>query len=451
MKSKIFKPTLIALSALFAIQTAGAQVTPPAPHKHHLSKDSTKVKDKDFQLYWDDFGKDFLNLKDLAKLKDIAPKIELQFRDFDKNFNFNLDNIAPEINLDLKDLGKLNFDLGKIAPEINFNMDNFGNSFNFNFDYNDKTIEKRIQNGEVKEKIKNYSKSYSLDANDLVKLSNQYGKITVNTWDKHEVKVDVQIKADANDDDEAQKLLDGVQIVDNKTGNAVSFKTVIEHTTNMYSWNGHKVHKVEINYTVYMPAKTDLAVSDSYGAIVLPDLSGKIKANVSYGSLSAQNLTNPANEIVGSYGSVRIASMSGGHLVCSYGSGDIGECDNIKASVSYGSFKLGSLKGTAEFDLSYVGGFKINEVASTFKKLSISSTYSGVSLGMGGNNNFNFDVTTSYGVFRYNDDKVTITDKTPADGNRHYSSTTTYKGYFGKNGTDAKVNINSNYGGVSFK
>src|ERR1700744_5858843 len=144
MKLKIFKPVLIALSALLAMQTAGAQVAPPAPHKHHTAKDSTRVKDKDFELYLD--SKDFLNLQDLAKLKDLGPQIELQFKDFDKKLNLKLDKIAPEINLDLKDLGKnFNFNMDKLAPIINLNLDNLGKGFDFNFDYSDKNLEKKIK------------------------------------------------------------------------------------------------------------------------------------------------------------------------------------------------------------------------------------------------------------------------------------------------------------------
>ena len=58
-----------------------------------------------------------------------------------------------------------------------------------------------------------------------------------------------------------------------------------------------------------MPAKTDLNVEDSYGGIELPDLSGKVKISSSYGSVSAQNLSNPADEIEGSYGSLKVGSF----------------------------------------------------------------------------------------------------------------------------------------------
>jgi hypothetical protein len=81
----------------------------------------------------------------------------------------------------------------------------------------------------------------------------------------------------------------------------------------------------------------------------------------------------------------------------------------------------------------------------------VNSSYSGVSLGVPGGNNFDFDITTSYGGFNYNDDKVTITSKTPPDGSKHIGPTRNYKGHFGKEGAEAQVNIHTNYGGVNFE
>ncbi len=432
MKPKIFKSALLVVVALFAMHTAGiAQDAPAAaPPKPPVAPKALNFDN--FQLNMDGFD---LNLKmdmktlekNLQQLSTIAPKIELELKGMDKSFNFNLDNIAPKIDLHLdRDL---------------------------NFNYDGKSLKEKIASGEIKEKIKNYSKSYPVDANDKLKLSNQYGKINVTTWDKHEIKVDVQIKADANDDDDAQKLLDGVQINDSKNGDLVSFKTEIARNDNgswkLFSWGGGKVRKLEINYTVYMPAKTDLDIEQSYGAIVLPDLDGKVKIHSSYGSVSGQSLSNTTNDIQGSYGSIKLVNLNGCHLDFSYGSVDVAECNNIKADLSYGSFKLGKLTGAADMDLSYVGGFKITEVANTFKRLNINSSYSGVSLGVP-DNNFDFDVTTSYGGFNYNGDKTTITSKTPPDGSKHVSMTRNYKGHVGKGGTDAQVNIHTSYGGVHF-
>lgn len=429
MKSKIFKPAFLVIVLFLAVQANGfaQELTISSSSDAQEVIVKTKVKTKDIQLKVDDLSKD----------------LEKSLKEMSKSLSLSLNEITPSINADINNLTK--------SITISVNTMVSPDDADDNGDGN--TVLNESTSG--KEKIKNYTKTYSIDANDKIRLNNQYGKITVTTWDRHEVKVDVQIKAEANDNDYAQKLLDGVQINDSKNGDVVSFKTEIERNDGswkIWNWGGNnKSHKLTINYTVYMPAKTDLDVEQSYGAIELPDLTGRVKISASYSSVSAQSLANASNEIEGSYGSLKVGMMNGGHLDFSYGSVDMEECTNLKADLSYGSFKLGKLKGTADLDLSYEGGFKIGELASSFKKLNVDASYSGVTLGIPGTNNFDFDVTTTYGGFNYSDNKVTVTSKTPPDGSKHIGPTRNYKGHFGKEGSEAQVNVHSTYGGVSFE
>jgi hypothetical protein len=436
---KIYKPIPFVLMALFAVNAMCFAQDTTATQQPGKSKG---YSEKHYDLKLDNLdakinmGINHLVNNILVKVGDITSKVDFEVNGNEKNIDINVD---PKIDLQLGGLLKnLNLD---IDPDVHLNFSDDGNNQDNGQGY-------RV------EKSKSYSKSYPIDGNDKIKLSNQYGRITVNTWDRHEIKVDVQIKAQAEDDGTAQKLLDGVQIRDSKSGDLVSFRTSIEPSNNsswkIWEWGDKKKHKVEINYTVYMPAKTDLNVEDSYGGIELPDLAGKVKISCSYGSVQAQNLSNPADDIEGSYGSLKVASVNGARLDYSYGSVEMDECNNLKADLSYGSFKLGKLKGTADLDLSYMGGTKIEEMSAGFKRLNVNASYSGLSVGVPGNNNFDFDVTTTYGGFNYSDDKVTITSKTP-DDSKHYSSTKNYKGHFGKGGSEAQVSVHSTYGSVSFE
>jgi hypothetical protein len=370
-------------------------------------------------------------------VNNFIPKITQQAYEYQTTFETE---VGPKLVTQLNGLAG-NLDIDAISdlgatPDFNYSNSNSDNIFKY-------------------EKVKTYSKSYPLDANDKIKISNQYGRITVNTWDRNEVKVDVVIKVEAEDDGDLQKLLDGVQIKDGKSDNLVSFRTTIEpsgaNSWKLFNWGLKKKHKVEINYTVNMPARTDLNVEDSYGGIVLPDLSGKVKISSSYGNVTAQNLTNSGCEIEGSYGNVKVGSFNGNRLDYSYGGVDMDECNNMKANLSYGSFKLGTLKGSLDLDLSYGGGFKIQDVSPSFKRLNVNSSYTGISLGIADNNSFNFDITTNYGGFNYNDAKVIVTSKTPPDNSKHIGSTRNYKGYFGKDSGSAQIVIHSTYGNVSFE
>jgi hypothetical protein len=443
MKSKIFKQSLLALVILLTISTAShAQVAPepPAPPEPaevvpEPETPPSDVKDlqlnmKDVKIHLQAFQNKLISIQMQQKhqMKLNMKKLDVQLKHVNKNLSVTIDS--------LKNLA-YNFN-ANVVPQIALGFKDFDTDFSYNININ--------RDDQSSEKVKNYSKSYTVDANDKLKLDNQYGRITVNTWNKSEVKVDVQIKASANQDNDAQDLLDGVQINDSKNGDVISFRTNIERMVNGRNRN----RKIDINYTVSMPAKMPLDVQNSYGSIILPDLDGLVRINASYTNVVAQNLSNPANEIDGSYGSIKIGVLNGGKLDYSYGNVDLAESNNLKADVSYGSLKLGKVKGRADLNLAYMGGLKISDLDNSLKRLNINSSYSGLSIAIPDNNNFDFDVTVSYAGFNFNNDKVTIISKTPADGAKGWSPTKNYKGRFGKGNPDSRVTINSSYGSVKF-
>ena len=427
MRLKIFKRALPLLFLLAGTIIGKAQTVSVSVNAKPLISVSTSFSDTDLQ----------------SGMNELAKTVKTSIRSLAKNINTDLKGLNINMGVSVNDssvAGNIN-----IAPDINLNL---------NLQGLDDDSEPAGDNTFSSAKYKNYSKSYALDAKDRIRLSNQYGRITVNTWDRHEVKVDVQIKAEADDDGEAQKLLNGVEIIDSKNGGQVSFRTEIEHQNgnswSIFNWGHNKTHKLTINYTVFMPVKTDLNVEDSYGAIILPDLDGKVKITSSYGSVTAKNLNNAANEIEGSYGNMHAAAVNGAHVDYSYGNLDMEQCNTLHADLSYGSFKIGKLTDAGDLSISYVGGFKIGELSNSFTRLNINSDYSSIVIGLPNNNSFNFDVTTTYGGFNFNNSKVTLTTKPSADG-RHYSTTKTYKGYLGKSGSEARVNIQTNYGSVNFE
>ena len=232
MKSKIYKINLLTLMALLVLNIAGFAQSSPRPPANAGKQTSDII-----QLKIDDLS---LNMKvDLdgvvktivRRASEIAPKINLELKDI----SLDLENIVPNIDLALKEPDGTD----------NENTDGFENS---------------VDSHAVKEKSKTYSKSYPVDGNDKIKLSSQYGKIIVSTWDRHEIKVDVLIKAQATDDVEAQKLLNSVQIYDSKNGDIVYYRTEIERNNGgswkLWNWgNNNKTRKLEIDYNVYMPAK----------------------------------------------------------------------------------------------------------------------------------------------------------------------------------------------------
>ncbi|WP_293297922.1 hypothetical protein [Pedobacter sp. UBA4863] len=268
------------------------------------------------------------------------------------------------------------------------------------------------------QRTKSFSKSYHLGRGDKVNVANIYGNIMVKTWDKNEVKVDADIRAFANSEEEAQKLIDNVTITSSKNGDEAVFKTQMEDRNGSWgngSRNGKRWRReVKIFMTVYLPSSASLTVSQQYGNVEIPDFSGPTALKVQYGKLVTGNLSNANNFISAQYTSVDLKDVNKATIKQQYGSGltissigdltlnaqyatvrigdikrnasikqqygsglSIQSVDNLDLEAQYASVKIGTVRGDAGIKVQYGSGLTIEQVGN----LSLTSQYAGVSVG----------------------------------------------------------------------
>lgn len=351
-----------------------------------------------------------------------------------------------DLKVSLKDL---NSNLRTLGPDMTTLMNNVNISFS-----DDNRLNELVQQGDISEKVKNYSKSYPMDANDRLNISNQYGKVIVNAWNRNEVQVNVQIKSYSDDDATAQKMIDAVSISDNKSGDEISFSTNFGQGSGRSIWdlfnqqNDH--HRVEVNYTINMPAKNALSIRNRYGSTEIPDMGGKVSIDCAYGSFNAGSLMGPDNQVNVRYGSAKFENTTSADVNVSYGSLDMGNAGSLNAVLHYSSAKIGKIRNSANINGHYAGGIKIEGLDKNFTSFSYSSNYSSLTMGIDNGTNANFDVTVRYGDFGYNDVPIEITEKTPSDDSKGWKPTKNYKGHIGKGG-GGMINISTSYGGVKFE
>ena len=422
--------------------SAVAQETPPIKEVDKVEK-REKLNEEKWEKWGQNFEKKF-NTKDWeewAKKFEISLDCfgqrlkELDFANAEFKIKINDVSVAVE-NIELPELPNIILPPLPPLPSINIEINT-----------NDK------ENAIIK--TKKLTKTYPATKDDMLIISNSYGKIIVNTWDKNEVKVDVEIKASADTDDKAEKLLDAVNITNSKTADQISFKTVIEKqesgnswmTSSFWSGGSSGQNKTEVFYTVYMPSKMAINFKTNYTNVELPNLDGNVTLAMNYGDLRGNNLTGKVN-VRTNYTKVQFVNANDVTLSCNYGSVKAENVNGLNGNLNYCSANIGSLSGTSTLSMNYAGGFKINSLAKDFKSLNINSNYSTISLAFEDNSSFNFDVRTTYASLSYNEN-VTITEKTPVEGDKSWSSSKSYKGYYGKS-PQGNITIKSNYGGVKF-
>ena len=286
------------------------------------------------------------------------------------------------------------------------------------------------------EKKKTYSKSYSVNNSDVISLSNQFGEMRVNAWERNEVKVDVTITAKADNDERAQEILDNILIEDGREGSGVYFKTKWKNDRNQKkdkSKDGeHKEEGMTINYVVYLPARNPVNISNQFGATIIPDLSGETKISSQFGSLDAGKLSKVKSVSI-QFGSGTIESVNDGKLDFQFNNKDI---------------IVNKLTGDVNVNVQHCksNSVKLN-VDNSIKSITLNNSFSDVILSVPSNLSASYSISTSHGGFT-NKSNFNINEEDDKKGSHEYGPRFNQK-YSGNSGGGAsKIKVNTNFGDV---
>jgi hypothetical protein len=287
-------------------------------------------------------------------------------------------------------------------------------------------------NEEGAEKKKTISRSYTVTAKDKLQIENSFGDVVINTWDKNEMKIDIEMSASASTEERAQSLLDEISVRESKTDNLISFKTNTNSVKNNgNSWSKNKGEgnnrKFEINYAVYMPAGNPLQIENQFGKMTVPDFKGPVNLTSKFGSLSAGSLENV--ELVDvEFGTAEIRHVQNGKINFQYD--DKPHITNVS----------GSLKITIAFsDQTLVS------IDNNIEELSINESYSAIKMIVSKDLSASFSIHTNFGEFRNRTDFNIKEDKEGDDD----SGPRFDKDYNGNAGSGkAKIKIKSSFGEI---
>ncbi len=215
---------------------------------------------------------------------------------------------------------------------------------------------------------KTYTETFKVDGDGDVRLANRYGEITVETWDRNEVKIDVRVKVSASDQDDANRTFDRIEV--SFTGGANSATAITNIGTSKSrskgiiesifagEWpsmrGGHNSNDFKVYYRVKMPASASLETEAKYCDVNLPDLSGNTNLSVGYGNLVAGDLTG-RNEISVSYGSARVDELGENSTFrVRYCDGnEIRKAADLRYDGRYSETRIGPVSGRLSIDAGY--------------------------------------------------------------------------------------------------
>lgn len=329
------------------------------------------------------------------------------------------------------------------------------------------------------EVTKDFHEEYSAGAATQLQISNKYGDVVIDSWNQDQVVIDVKVTVEMPNRDRAQELLDYINVEFSQEGDVISAKTVIDEKFNFKGWGGSK--KFSIDYSIKMPVKASLALSNRYGSTDIDEIQGAVNLDIKYGNLTAGKLTRgnekPLNRISIAYGKGSIeeagwldlmlryvgdaeinnaqallldskySKLSVGEISSIVGESrydnlNIDKINNLVLNNGYTEVKIGTLNKKLEYEGSY-GSFSIDYIPAGFESIDVETKYMGVNLGIDESANYNLDARVSYGGLKYNEDNF-INKRRVVENNSQEIA-----GVVGKTeNPEASVNVTASYGSV---
>ncbi len=323
-------------------------------------------------------------------------------------------------------------------------------------------------------------KEYDVSPSAALEIDNSYGSIDIVTWDQNRTVIDVSIITHATSQEKADQKLKEINVDFTANGSLVKAITRFgnENKSLWNSWFGDDDNaSMEINYTVKMPASNSVDLDNDYGSIRINRLEGNARINCDYGQLIIGELladnnylnfdyTNKSTiqymksgkinadysgftldkidrlELNADYTRSEIGEVASLNYNCDYGKVQVASAKKVIGRGDYISNKFGTVSGDINLNTDY-GSITIDRLTKGVKEVIIQSDYTGVKMGFASDYEFNFIINLDYASFK-GSESVEVT-KSHKD-----SSDKRYEGYHLTKNSGNTINIQSEYGGVTF-
>jgi hypothetical protein len=297
---------------------------------------------------------------------------------------------------------------------------------------------------------KKINREFNIQANGRLSIENKYGDLDIAIGESNHIKFDITVKVKAGSQKKAQDILDNITVNFNEGMNHVEAITEIQSSNSWMSWFGSSSQEIEINYQVLVPRDVYLDLRNKYGSIYLEstdrdadidlaygdirlgDINANLELEMSYsdGSLSqikqgkirlsysdlemenSQSLSvdmkytdlvtgsSGRMDVVSSYGDLKGGDVAEVSYTGKYDDVQFDRVKSITADCSYAGIEVGEMASSGSFDMRY-GDLSISNIWPDFKRIDISTSYTGVKLDFREGANLSLEAETNYCDIHY--------------------------------------------------
>lgn len=169
------------------------------------------------------------------------------------------------------------------------------------------------------------TKGFKVDKSTIVDIGNKYGDISIETWDKDSVRVEIKYTVSEKNYERLNKKMDEINFELTQSGHYVVVNTIIGESKNMLLSELTKFKEtigvgeslVDIDMKIKIPDNLDLRIKNKFGNVYIDDYKGDINIDLSNGKLKAHELTGYTNLKL-NFGDAIIKTIDSGNLEIYY-------------------------------------------------------------------------------------------------------------------------------------
>ncbi len=324
-----------------------------------------------------------------------------------------------------------------------------------------------------------FVRRFSIKPETRIDITNKYGRIELNTWEKDSVVVKFRMEINEKKPVKLEKTLDNLDFDISNSQYYLVVKTQIDKNRSQIESELQKFKEtilqtngsIRIDLTVWLPDNHELRLENKFGDIIMGDYKGETQVILSNGKLktgdlpkrSAMNLSfadaeinnMPNGRIVSNYsdilvknsGVLRLESKSSTVEIINSEDLSIDSrrdkfrirlADKLDATGNFSQFRITELKDKANLRLTY-GSLEMEKIMNTFSNIFIESRSTDVNLYFNPEAKFNFEITETKTDLKLGRE-MKVEDKEVLDSKENK---TRHSGYFGKKMKDEQLIINS--------
>jgi len=307
----------------------------------------------------------------------------------------------------------------------------------------------------------------------LLQIDHQYGTVDCKNWSENSISVKVTARVETSNSDKARRIFDAIKI--NLSGNR-SGVAVESDINNSAFKNGN--NNISVDIEIFMPTSVRLNLNHEFGNAYVEIIEGDSEISVEYGSLEVIELKGGSNSIEIGFGNADFGYIKSGEIEIDYsnveiekseqlsieadysnlsidkvgeleienegGQVEIGKVSNLSLSSKFSDFKIGELQNSLSGETEY-GSLSVKKIRADFSTIEVENSFGSVSMYFEPECTFDLVAEMEYCTLNYPDDVADFSKRIVSSSSDSY-----YEGTFGNgSGTNSRVEITSEYGGVS--